>query len=336
MYDRDTAKLDQYDLTIKSVRKTRGGWLCTAQEGLFLWKESQAGQERLEVEAAICAEAEERGLSLLWNQAGGAGRLYMDSFVRNREGALLTEDDYGRCFVLKKWTEGRECEVRSVSDLHQGARAAACMHRILRQISPPSSLVLQESYEKLWERRRRELIHVAGFVRKRRNKNQFEQLLMRETYYYVQQIQKALELFEGLSPLPSVFICHGDFHYHNLIWGKEESRICYSSRFHLGYQVTDLYLFLRKCMEKQGWNWALMQELLDIYQSGCPLDPQEIKLLYCLFLFPEKYWKQMNFYVQSNKAWMPEKNVIKLKKLLIQEEKRQIFLENLSGLVLPF
>ncbi|MDO5409081.1 MAG: hypothetical protein Q4F21_01355 [Lachnospiraceae bacterium] len=385
MYDRDTAMLEKYDLTVKNIRKVRGGWLCIASEGLFLWKESVSGEERLDLEDCICRKTEEMGLAHIWSCAGGSGRLRMDRFVRNKEGNLLTADDFGRKFVLKEWTEGHECDVRNKEDLFNGARAAACMHQILRaadlklqnaesavrktsssekpaleqsasevsdleqsvsevsdlkqSVSKPSaSLAFQESYLQLWERRKREICRISGFVRKRRNKNALEQLIMKETPYYLAQAQAAIDLFQAISGKLGVQrqICHGDFHYHNLVYGKQESWICQSSRFQRGYQIADFYLFLRKCMEKQDFNWQLAKALMEFYQKYCPVTREEGALLYCLFLFPEKYWKQLNFYAQSNKAWMPEKNVVKLRNVINQEEKRQVFLENLHRLILPF
>lgn len=354
MYDRDTAMLEKYDLTIKNIRKVRGGWLCIAQEGLFLWKESRSKEERLNLEDKICRKTEEMGLSHIWNCAGGSDNLRMDRFVRNQEGLLLTEDGFGRKFVLKEWTEGRECEVRNTEDLFNGARAAACLHQILRAVKPEleetvhgeaimegcktkkenendtlAVLAVQEPYEELWDRRKREISRVLRYVCRRRRKNAFEQLLMKETPYYAVQAENALELLRMIRKRGQLQICHGDFHYHNLVYGKQENWICQTSRFHLGFQIADFYLFLRKCMEKQGWNWQLAAELINLYRRYCPVTREDVQLLYCLFLFPEKYWKQLNFYVQSNKAWMPEKNVVKLKNLISQEEKRQIFLKKL-------
>jgi hypothetical protein len=86
-------------------------------------------------------------------------------------------------------------------------------------------------------------------------------------------------------------------------------------------------------MEKQGWNWGLAEQLIHTYRQYCPLTRADLQLLYCLFLFPEKYWKQLNFYLQSNKAWMPDKNVVKLKNLIDQEGKRRAFLEKLKKTV---
>ena len=49
--------------------------------------------------------------------------------------------------------------------------------------------------------------------------------------------------------------------------------------------------------------------------------------LYYRLSYPEKFWKIVNFYYNSPKVWIPGKNMEKLKKIWIQEEEKQTFLE---------
>jgi len=48
-----------------------------------------------------------------------------------------------------------------------------------------------------------------------------------------------------------------------------------------------------------------------------------------MFSYPEKFWKIINYYFNSNKAWYSEKNEEKLKQLQNQEEIRKKFIENM-------
>ena len=52
-----------------------------------------------------------------------------------------------------------------------------------------------------------------------------------------------------------------------------------------------------------------------------------MKVLHAMFLYPEKYWKQMNFYYNTNKVWIPDKNLEKLKKAAEQKSIRAAFLK---------
>ena len=90
--------------------------------------------------------------------------------------------------------------------------------------------------------------------------------------------------------------------------------------------MADLYHFTRKVMEKHGWSVRLGMRMLEAYNSILPMGKEEREYLYYLFLYPEKYWKQLNFYYNANKAWIPAKNVEKLKTLELQQKERNRFL----------
>ena len=48
-------------------------------------------------------------------------------------------------------------------------------------------------------------------------------------------------------------------------------------------------------------NLDLGLSMLDSYERVLPMEPKERGCLYYLFLYPEKYWKQLNFYYNANK-----------------------------------
>ena len=100
---------------------------------------------------------------------------------------------------------------------------------------------------------------------------------------------------------------------------------------HLGIQASDLYRLMRKALEKHGWDTELGLSMLDSYQRVRPMDRRERKSLACMFLFPEKYWKQLNFYYNANKAWIPARNTDKLRGLEEQQQARNSFLKRLKA-----
>lgn len=48
-----------------------------------------------------------------------------------------------------------------------------------------------------------------------------------------------------------------------------------------------------------------------------------------MFLYPEKYWKQINFYYNANKAWIPARNTEKIESLKAQEKNRKRFVDGI-------
>ena len=97
-------------------------------------------------------------------------------------------------------------------------------------------------------------------------------------------------------------------------------------------QVKDLANFVRKMMEKNDWNPMLGKMLIEEYQKERALLPQEKRCLYLMLAYPEKFWKLANHYHSAHKTWLSERNVEKLKTLILQENEREQFLQEISGL----
>ena len=124
-------------------------------------------------------------------------------------------------------------------------------------------------------------------------------------------------------------MCHGDLDQHHVLMGEGYVAVVGYNRLHLGLQMEDLYRFMRKAMEKHSWSLELGMDMLKAYEKILPLEQTDRRSLYYLFLYPEKYWKQINYYFNANKAWIPARNMDKIVGLQEQEGERRKFLERL-------
>jgi len=94
----------------------------------------------------------------------------------------------------------------------------------------------------------------------------------------------------------------------------------------VGIQITDLYQFMRKVMEKNDWDLDFGSMILEAYNNILPLSRDEHRLLYILLLYPEKFWKITNFYYNSKKSWVPQRNIQKLIGIVEQKDRKNQFL----------
>ena len=83
-------------------------------------------------------------------------------------------------------------------------------------------------------------------------------------------------------------------------------------------------------MEKNEWDEELAWEVMDTYSLQVNLTKEKIRVLWSFLVYPEKFWKIINYYFNSNKAWSSDKNQEKLKQFQFQEEKRQQFIAQLK------
>ena len=125
--------------------------------------------------------------------------------------------------------------------------------------------------------------------------------------------------------------CHGDYQHHNLLCQNTTSVINFE-KCALDSQMRDLYLFLRKLLEKTNWSVPLARGLLDVYGRISPLSAVDYLQLYYRFAYPEKFWKIVNFYYNSRKVWIPGRHMEKLERLLIQQGVKKAFLEQTFSL----
>ena len=92
---------------------------------------------------------------------------------------------------------------------------------------------------------------------------------------------------------------------------------------------THLDVYKRQVMEKHHWNERLGHAMVRAYENVRLLDEREREYIALSLAYPEKFWKTVNSYYHSNKAWISEKNVEKLQLAVNQTEEKQKLLENL-------
>ncbi|MBR1597952.1 MAG: hypothetical protein IJ661_03440 [Lachnospiraceae bacterium] len=129
-------------------------------------------------------------------------------------------------------------------------------------------------------------------------------------------------------------ICHGSFNQHNVIIGENDIAIVHFERFSRGNQLNDLYQFSRKVMEKNNYDFELLQNIFEAYEANIELSKDDYTYLYILFSYPEKFWKIANSYYNSSKAFLSPKYIEKLQTLILQEKEKKEMLGRLKGIVI--
>lgn len=333
MNERNLEVLEQYDLEVRDVRRGRGAFLCETSQGLKLLKEYRGTVRRLEFEHEV--------LGFLKQEKS----LALEQYQKTSEGNLVSIAPDGTKYILKDWFPDRECDLRSEKDVRRAVRGLALLHKKMREIEWKEEWNLGSITAKPLSdemvRHNRELTRVRKFIRNKKKKSEFEFCVLRNFNIFFEQAQEAARGLQAVRWEKSMYLCHGDMNQHHvLIRDVIHNGSCDSggeaglvftefNQMHQGVQVEDLYRLVRKTLEKQGWRSDLGMELLEEYDAVLPLDRQDREALYYLFLYPEKYWKQMNFYLNNNKAWIPMKNIEKLMKLEEQFQERDEFLQKI-------
>lgn len=323
MYDYGLSVLEQYELTVKSTARTRGGLLCQTDRGTAVIREQRGSGKKLQKQQELLLKLEEKGC-------------LVDTFLENKEGELISTDRDGIAYTLQRWYEGRECDTRSREQILEAVGMLAGIHKEMKL--PTDFSYMEENLNDEYQRHNQELKKIRRFIRKKGPVCTFEKEYLKSVEWFLERGELAVNMlrvsaYENLREKVKTegTVCHGEYNQHNVLIMKSKTAVTGFSHWYFGVQIGDLYHFMRKILEKSGWNMNLAEGMLKTYHRIRPISREEWENLKIRFTYPEKFWKLSNYYYTHNKAWISEKNTEKLQTLIRQKEKWVDFGEQCFG-----
>ena len=320
LYDYGLSTLAQYELTADRSARTRGALLCYTSQGLLILREFHGSEKKLKKQQELLLHLKESGINT-------------DYFLQNTQESLISRDKDQLAFTLQHWYEGRECDTKSRDDIIKSVRTLARLHILMKM--EPVEEYRERSLRDEYLRHNQELRKIRKFIRKKGATCVFEKEYLASVEWFLQRAQHALELldeteYDRLRELSwkDGQVCHGEYNQHNVLILKGENEATAVTNFgHWSFdiQMSDLYRFMRKILEKYNWNLNLAKEMLREYNRIRPISMLEWQNLKVRFTYPEKYWKLANYYYSHKKVWISEKNVEKLQNLIRQRENWEDF-----------
>lgn len=319
---------EQFGVSAYHTTRGRGALICETNRGVKLLRETLHGEEKYAKEEYVT------------NQLKSQGFVHVDTFVRTKEGAFLAEDEEGKRYYLKDWFMAGECDVKNYNDVSRACQAIAKMHKALLKVSVPCEgfkVAVSESLDEKFARKLKEMKFVRNYLRKKKNKSDFERRAYESMGTFYDEGERALlgllesdyrEAFE--QNVKMQMLAHGACNHHNILNGKGYVAIVNFEKVSVNSQITDLYDFMRKILEKYNWDIKLAYHMIDEYDKVKAITEAEFDELAYLFAFPEKFFKVMNHYSNSSKFWMADKDVEKLNNVINQNEARLRFVESLK------
>ena len=319
--------LEQYDVRILSTFRSRGTFQCETDQGLALLKEYHHSLHRLALEYEWKEKLAEAGFTLT------------DRYFLSREDSLVVYDRYHTPFVLKHYFSGRECDLTSREDVRTACANLARLHSVSSRVpAPPFAEAAAKPVGQIFSRRNHALKNIRKFISRVNHKKDFELLYMQYFPLYYAEAERALTALQEQFPegvRTATGVCHGAYHQHNILMLPDGSAatigfesICFQPF------LMDLYLFLRKTMEKNHYDFRFFEDGISGYGRYMSLGGEDLCFLYYLFLYPEKFWKISNQYYNRRKSWQSPKMCEKLERIAAQNKERLHFLEQFSRYLL--
>ena len=327
MNDRTVSILEQYDFSVEKTWKGRGSILFETNEGVYILKEYKGALSRLSFIAQRLQKIRENGYTDI------------EEIVPNKEGEYFCTDYDRSTYIVKRYFEAKECNIRERVECLKGIQALGRLHNAMTGIVVGDSLEV-DSLPLLFELRKRntELRRVRRYLNEKGQKSEFERFLQKNYDFFYEKAVKTVELLEkeNLKEWCKTIerkqsYCHGDYQYHNILMNDSDCYIINFEKMALDNPVKDVYFFARKLLEKNNWDLVLGRELIRTYNEERNLQEEDLLQLKYRFLYPEKFWKIVNFYFNSPKTWISCKNTEKLEILLYQEEVKNTLIHKMFG-----
>jgi len=314
--DRAVSLLEQYEIEVLRTRKGRGAFICETSQGNLIFKEYAGNEEKIAVQNKVLSHINQKE------------DVFVEGIIPTREGELLVKDNDGVKYVLKTYQDGKECNIYDIKECEEAVRLLARLHKAMESMDESEVTANIFSQEKEYEKHNRELKKVRKYLQQRSQKTWFEISLLNTFDAFLEQALEVTEEWkEYENKSVAKIFCHGDYQYHNILHCDQEWFIINFEKCIKDDPIRDLYLFLRKLLEKSNWSVELGQKILSVYEAERPISAISRIDLYYRLAYPEKFWKIANFYYNSGKAWIPERNQDKLEKLMVQEKQKQIFMD---------
>ena len=331
MNERSLEVLEQYDLEVQDVFHGRGSFICRTDKGRKLLYPFNGSENR----AALL-------YSLQMNRKE-SGERFVDIPLKNKEEEFVSEDMYGNRFILKDWVEMPEWDINDIKQLSLATKGLAVFHKAFRlkgnEVSAFEKFTEKaESFSSMVEKRNREISKVYKYIRLKNNKTDFEFSFLRVADFFLEQGRNvAKELENGVcdrllaEAKEKGIFGHGDFSQHEVILFDGQAHVIHPEHFVCLVQTEDLAHIMRKVLEKNDWDINTGMAMIEAYDKEKTLSEDEKRFLYLRLSYPEKFRKLANRYYNSKKTWIAVRQEEKLARLIEQDKKKSMFLEEISN-----
>lgn len=327
MNEKALSVIGQYGLEVRKSVRTRGGIAGLTDDGYKLLYECTRSDSYYERENMITAGIKRTGFE------------YIDTYVMTAEGTLFSQDAQGRKYILKDWFDAQECDIRNETHVAMAAGTLAVLHGHMMNMDKCEHELKYNNATDMrmkFDKHTKEMRMVGNYLKGKKNKNEFEMLMRRSLMTFHEEALIAAQELEEMDygsriekARTSYEMCHGSYNYHNVLFTDRGCAVTGFEHCCVDCQINDLYQFMRKLLEKNGWDARAGHSVIEAYSEVRPVSDDDMKLLRINFLYPEKFWKVINFYNNSNKSWIPRKSIEKLEGVLAQNDARKAFIETL-------
>ena len=161
---------------------------------------------------------------------------------------------------------------------------------------PVEKAYMARSLADEYARHNQEIRKIRKFIRQKGASARFEKEFLGSVQWFLEKGEKALEMlvksdYEKLRDKAGEegLLCHGEYNQHNVLLCKNQAAVTNFGHFSFDVQISDLYCFMRKILEKYNWDVFLARRMLEQYDKIRPISDVYKRQSYCCWQLLELY-----------------------------------------------
>lgn len=320
-YDLNIELFDKYNIKVKDIVPVRNVFVVRTNKGDKVLKKIDYGVDELQ----FINEA----IKYIKNTFS---RVVDFEKVENGEIYLRWENEI---YCLMELIEGRECEFSNPVDVAIAARGIGEFHKASEGFNYENGVKNNCGKTiKCFRKRLEEIEFFKSIVNMYDNKNEFDELFLKNVDLYLSEIENSINIMEKTQyydlckEKDKIAFCHHDLAHHNIIINNEEAYFIDYDYSIIDLKVHDLCNFINKVIKNSAYDLGKCQLIIKEYLSKNTLEYSEIQVLYGLLSFPQSFYEIARAYYTRRKDWDEEVFLDKLKKRLDLKEDNDEFLES--------
>ena len=254
-------------------------------------------------------------------------------FVETKNNEIYTVYG-GDVYCVMDLIDGRECDFFNEIDVSIAAKGLGELHSASEGFK--SNIYSKVGCGKIidkFRRRAEEMEFLKSIANLHENKNEFDEVFLKNIDYYVDKIENSIDIlnkssyYKLCSEEEKVVLCHHDLAYHNILIYNDEAYFIDFDYSIIDLKVHDLSNFIIKAIKDFAFDIDRATLVISNYCTKNSLNRKELEVLYGMMTFPEDFYGISRDYYTKRKEWDEEVFVDRLKKKVLNKEDKEEFLQ---------
>lgn len=244
---------------------------------------------------------------------------------------------------LTIWITARECNYDNPLDLILASSTLASLHKksenyvVTKNMHPRDNWL---KWNEVFKTRKEEILDFKNKIEKKTIRTQFDQNYDSMINKEIERAAKAIEHLKSTNYINKMKLemkkngfCHHDYAHHNVLINKNaEVNIIDFDYCILDTHLHDLSSLLIRRLKNGKWDLSSAIYILDVYSSIYSVLGDDIGIMAAFMEFPQEFWQIGIQYYWEKQPWQEENFLSKLKRIEVDRNERQEFVEEFRRL----